>query len=108
MNELTVVEQIHSLFSPADIELLEKFDEIETKVKVLKKERNAALLPLMEQFCEETGKKTLNMGRLSITYKKGTTRKSVDVEALKEQGLYESFLKESPVAPSVTVSVDYE
>lgn len=37
-------------------------------------------------------------------YKAPTTRKSVDIQALKEQGLYESFLKESPVKESITVT----
>lgn len=108
MNELQVIEQVNALFSPQDIELLERFDEIETRVKVLKKERNEILKPLMEQYYNETGNNTLKVGRLSVTYKRPTTRKTVDVEALKEQGLYDSFLKESQVSSSVTVNVDYE
>lgn len=41
---------------------------------------------------------------LKITYKQPSTRKSVDTQALKDEGLYDLYLKESPVKASVVVS----
>ena len=41
---------------------------------------------------------------LKITYKAPTTRKSVDTKALKDEGLYDLYLKETPVKSSVTVT----
>ncbi len=108
MNDLTIYEQINALFSSNDIEMLEKFEEIKTKVEVMTKERNKALLPIMEQYYKDTGNNTFDTGRLKFTYKKAFTRRSVDTKALKEQGLYEQFTKESEVSPSVSVSISYD
>lgn len=48
--------------------------------------------------------KSIDNEVFKAVYKAPTTRKSVDTQALKEQGLYDSFLKESPVKESLTVT----
>ena len=53
---------------------------------------------------EQNGIKSFENDFLKITYVAPTTRKTIDSNALKEQGLYEMFLKDSPVKSSVKVS----
>lgn len=53
---------------------------------------------------EENGFKSFENDFMKVTYKAPSVRKSIDTQALKDQGLYESFIKESPVKSSVVVS----
>lgn len=52
---------------------------------------------------EENGIKKFENDLVVLTYTAQTVRKTVDTEALKEQGLYDSFTKEVPVKASVKV-----
>ena len=58
----------------------------------------------MLEVMEEHSIKSFENDFLKITYKAPSARKLVDTNALKEQGLYESYVKESPVKSSVVVS----
>jgi hypothetical protein len=58
----------------------------------------------MLEVMETNGIKSFENDFLKITYVAPTTRKTIDSNALKEQGLYEMFLKDSPVKSSVKVS----
>ena len=84
-----------------EIEMKLKAFQIEkARMEMLEKEIKEAMLTAMEQ----NGIKSYESDNVRITYKAPSTRKSVDSNALKEQGLYEAFLKESPVKASVVIS----
>lgn len=58
----------------------------------------------MLEAMEANGIKSFENDFLKITYKAPTIRKSVDTKALKDEGLYDLYLKETPVKSSVTVT----
>lgn len=80
--------------------MLQAFQVEKARMELLEKEIKEAMLKAME----ENGIKQYESDSVRITYKAPTTRKSVDTNALKEQGLYESFLKESQVKASVVIT----
>lgn len=53
---------------------------------------------------KEHGVKSIDNEVFKATYKEATVRKSVDTNALKEQGLYDSFIKETTVKESVVLA----
>jgi predicted phage-related endonuclease len=73
--------------------------EMDLKMKEVKEKVKSAM--------EEYGISSFDNDDLTITYRKGTTRKSVDSKKLKEElpDIYEEYLKESTVASSVIVEV---
>lgn len=93
-----------SLFTEKDIELLRQFDELEAKVKLIKKQRDKALKELFRE-CDE---KTFENDLIKIIYTKPHKRKSIDTEKLKKEGIYEMYLKESDVSDSIKIEVKYE
>ena len=97
-------EQALSLFTKEDIELLKKFNELEAKVKFLKKQRDESL----KNIFVESGESKFENDDIRIIYKKPSRRKSVDIEKLKEEGLYDYYSKVLNVSDSVIVEVKYE
>ena len=79
---------------------LKAFQVEKARMEMLEKEIKEAMLQAMEQ----NGIKSYESENVKIIYKGPTTRKTVDTAALKEQGLYEAFTKESPVKASVSIS----
>ena len=73
--------------------------EMDLKLKEVKEKVKNAM--------EEYGITSFDNEDLTITYRKGTTRKTVDTKKLKEElpDIYESYLRESNVASSVVVEV---
>lgn len=106
MNELEVKEKFELLLPKKDIEFLKKFDEDEKRAKVLKdfiKKKGYEFLEsngLLEEGYEQDGVK--------LSYKKPFTKKVVDTQALKDEGLYELYTKDSEVSGSVSISFKYE
>lgn len=100
MNELIKVEN-GCISIQEEVQMkLKAFQVEKARMEMLEKEIKEAMLQVME----ENGIKSFESDVMKITYKAATTRKSVDTAALKEQGLYETFLKESPVKASVVIS----
>ncbi|WP_407453513.1 hypothetical protein [Methanobrevibacter sp.] len=84
-------------------DVLEKFHEfqvVKARMEMEEKKVKEALLMAME----ENGIKSFENDFVKITYKAPTTRKSIDSNALKEQGLYDAFVKETPVKSSVVLT----
>jgi len=75
--------------------------------QVMKKEMEKTEKKIKEEILkamEANGIKSFENDMVRITYKDSYTKKAVDTEALKEQGLYESFTKESTVKASVVMT----
>jgi len=105
MNDL-VKKEFNEIFSPSDIEMLIKFEELETRVKAMKAEKDEALKEfLIRNNLTEEG---FENDDIRITYVRPSTRKVIDSEALKKDGIYDLYTKESKVKDSVRVKVKYE
>lgn len=79
---------------------IKAFQEQKEAMELKEKKIKQAILEAMEN----NGIKSFENDIVKITYVAPTTRKSVDSQALKDQGLYEQFLKETPVKSSVKVT----
>lgn len=51
---------------------------------------------------------SVDLGNIILSYKKGFTKKSVDTEKLKEDGLYDQYLKETEVNSTVIMKIKKE
>lgn len=51
---------------------------------------------------------SIDLGDMILSYKKSYTRKSVDTDKLKEDGIYDKYLKEINVDSSVSMAVKKE
>ena len=58
----------------------------------------------MLKAMEDNGIKSFENDFMKITYKAPSTRKTVDIARLKEEGLYDFYVKESPVKSSLVVT----
>lgn len=100
MNELVKVE--NGVIAVAE-DLMLSFHEYQVKkaeMEMKEKEFKEALLKVMEN----NDIKSFENDFVKVTYKAPTTRKSVDADKLKEQGLYDLFVKESNVKSSVVIT----
>lgn len=106
MNELELKEKFDLMLPEEDIEFLKKFDEYEKRAKVIKD----AIKTKGYEFLESNGllEEGYRQNGIKLTYKKPFTKKVVDTKALKEEGLYELYTKDSEVSGSVQVSIEYE
>lgn len=100
MNELVHVENNQIIVAEEAMQLLHDFQVEKARMELKEKELKEALLQAMEN----NGITKFENDLLRINYKAPSIRKSVDTDALKEQGLYEAFLKEVPVKASVTLN----
>lgn len=98
--ELVKVENGSIVLAQEVEDTLRAFQVQKAKMEMLEKQLKNAMLKAME----ENGIKSFKNENVTITYKEATTRKTVDTQALKEQGLYDSFVKESPVKSSVVIT----
>lgn len=98
--ELVKVENGSIVLAQEVEDTLRAFQVQKAKMEMLEKQLKASLLTAME----ENGIKSFKNENVTITYKEATTRKTVDTNALKEQGLYDAFVKESPVKASVSIT----
>lgn len=76
------------------------FQVAKAKYDLIEKEVKEALLNAME----ENGIKTFENDFVRVTYKAKQIRKTVDTQALMDDGLYYNYLKESIVKPSIVMT----
>lgn len=76
------------------------FQEQKELMELREQKIKQAILEAMEA----NGIKSYENDFIKMTYVEATTRKSVDTKALKEQGLYDAFTKETPVKASVKLT----
>ena len=98
--ELVKVQDGHITVAEEVMKKLHDFQVMKAEMDLQEKEIKQAMLKAMEK----NGIKSFENDFVKITYKAPTTRKTVDTNELKAQGLYEMFTKESPVKSSVTLS----
>lgn len=99
-NEMVKVENNQLVLAEDVIMNMRKLKELTAQLKLTEDRIKEATLNAMEQ----NGIKSYENDYFKITYKGSYEKSSVDTQALKEQGLYESFVKKTIVKPSVVVS----
>lgn len=98
--ELVRVENGNITVAEEVMKKLHDFQVMKAEMDLQEKEIKQAMLNAMEK----NGIKSFENDFVKIAYKAPTTRKTVDTNELKAQGLYDMFTKESPVKASVTLS----
>ena len=79
---------------------LHDFQVQKAQMEMQEKEIKEAILTAMEN----NDIKSFENDFLKVTYKAPSTRKTVDTKALKDEGLYDLYTKESPVKSSVVLT----
>lgn len=104
MENNLVLKEKFDILTPEEIDLLIKFDEIEKRVKVIKDQKDE----MLKQYFRENKTKEIETNRIEIKYKESYIRHDVDKQKMKDEGIYELYLKETPVSDSVTIKVKYD
>ena len=99
-----VEKETYDLIPKDDVDFLVMFDEYEKRAKVIKD----TIKSKAQEYFESTGQDEIFQGPVHIYKTEPYTKMVVDTQALKDQGLYDSFLKESKVKGSVRIEIEYE
>ena len=103
MNELVKIENNEIVIAKEIVDKIKDFKKAKEEMDLMEKELKQQLKDQMEKL----GVKKFIINGLSATLKDATTRKSLDTTRLKNEcpDIYEEYLKESPVASSITLTV---
>lgn len=84
-------------------EIIEKFIYYKEQVESFESEIKDKFKEMVESG--DIPVNSIDLGDMMLSYKKSYTRKSVDTDKLKEDGLYDKYLKETEVNSSVSMTV---
>ena len=103
----------NSLIPYEELGLTEARKEIITQFIYYKKQVESFESEIKDKFKElvESGEipvNSIDLGDMILSYKKSYTRKSVDTDKLKADGIYEDYLKETNVDSSVSMAIKKE
>ena len=98
--ELVKVENGSIVLSEVVEEKLRAFQVEKLRMEMLEKQIKEAMLNAMK----ENGVKSYESDNVKITYKDAYIRKSVDTQALKDEGLFDLYSKETLVKESVQIT----
>lgn len=82
------------------IKLLVDYHEAKVKFDIAEQELKEAILQAME----ESGNKKYSNDNFSIDYIDSYERSSVDTAKMKEEGIYDDYVKKTKVKPSVKIT----
>jgi hypothetical protein len=103
MNELAE-RKTFELISQEDIEFLIKYDEYRKRAKVLEDRIKAAA----DEFLEQRGLDEYKQDVIRIHRTKPYTKKQLDIQQMKDEGVYELYLKDVDVKGSIRIDFDYD
>jgi hypothetical protein len=104
INELIPYEELGLTKSRLDI--INNFVYYKKQVETFETELKEKFKELVEN--EVIPVNSVDLGGVILSYKKAYTTKRVDTDKLKEDGLYDNYLKKSEVKSSVSMSVKKE
>ena len=84
-------------------EIIEKFMYYKEQVESFESEIKDKFKEMVESG--DIPVNSIDLGDMMLSYKKSYTRKSVDTDKLKEDGLYDKYLKETEVNSSVSMTI---
>lgn len=86
----------------AVIKQLSDFQVLEAEMKMKKEALIQAFIPAMKK----SGIRSINLGGCTLTIKDAYVRKAVDTAKMKTDGIYDQYLKETPVKESALLKFD--
>lgn len=92
--------QIEALFNPQELELIKNFSRLENKVKEIKDAKNKALIELFEA----NGIKSFENDEMKITYTSAHETSKVDTQKMKDDLIYNDYVKKSMVSASIRIT----
>lgn len=99
-----VIKEVNALLTKEQQDFIAKYYEAKAQFDRI----NEELKPKLIEIMRNSEDKELEIGNIKVKYKNGYYRNSVDTNALKEQGIYEDFLKQTYVKDSVSIEVVYD
>lgn len=102
MNEL-INKKIELLFTPNEINTLMMFKDFEAQWNLIKKEKENEL----KEIFKENNIDYFDNEYMHISYVKPHKRKTVDTKKMKDEGIYDLYLKESDVKDSIKIDIKY-
>lgn len=103
MNEVAVKEE-NALLTKDDIEFIRRYDEIKKRYKVWESSHEE----MFRKFLEDSGSDSYTQDGTTIYLTRPYTKKQIDVQALKDEGLYDLYTKDVEVKGSLKIKVEYE
>jgi hypothetical protein len=88
------------------LEIIDQFLYYKHQVESFESEIKEKFKDLVESG--EIPVSSIDLGGMILSYKKGYIRKSIDTDKLKEDGLYEKYLKNNEVLSSVSMTIKKE
>ena len=104
MNEIELKEKFDVLVPHETIEQIKSLQEIKARLSVIEEEARTK----MKEFLAENNLPEYTQDGITFTSVPGYTKKSVDTNKMKEEGVYELYTKEVAVKPSIRISIEYE
>lgn len=103
MEELIKVDE-NAVLTEEDIEFIHKYDEIKKRYKVWEDSKKE----MFYAFLESKGTDSYTIGDTTIYKTRPYTKKQVDIQSLKDDGIYDLYTKDVEVSGSVRIKIDYE
>lgn len=88
------------------LEIIDKFIYYKKQVETFETEIKDKFKELVESG--DIPVNSIDLGDMMLSYKKAYTRKSVDTDKLKADGIYEDYLKDTEVKSSVSMTIKKE
>lgn len=88
---------VTQMFTDQVLEMYEQFEALKQAKEMFEWK--------VKKVCEENGIKSVDNEYWSVVFIPATVQRKVDVDALKEAGIYDEFAKESPVRAHVRVRI---
>lgn len=104
---------MNSIIPYEDLGLTEQRQEVINKFIYYKKQVESFENEIKERFKEmvENGDipvSSIDLGNMILSYKRSYTQKKIDTNKLKEDGIYDKYLKENIVNSSVSMTIKKE
>lgn len=102
--ELVTINNNEIIINQNFINEYKEFKKLQLKMELAEKE----LKEILKEKMQEIGKTSIIKDGISVIYKKGTTRTSIDSTRLKNElpDIYENYSKTSDVSASISISVE--
>ena len=104
MNELDLKKEFELIIPEGFVEAYKQLEEAKVRFDVMNDMAKASV----KEFLEKNNLTEYEQGDIKVSKTKDFTKKVVDTQKLKDEGLYEMFTKDSLVKGHVNITVKYE
>lgn len=103
MNEVAERE-VYELIPKEDVEFLIKFDEYKKRAKVIEDNIKSKA----EEFLEKNNVNEFRQDGIHIYKTKAYKKQQIDLKKLKEEGVYDLYVKDKWVKGAIRIQVEYD